>query len=195
LLSLDPRDGTGLWDAVVLAAGQLRAHGLPGRAIILVSDGQETTSKATLAQAIAAVRAARASVYAVGIPDRTFTPAPMRRLAQATGGRYYRAPSSSVLDSIYRTIAAELARTWQLQFLTAARPGDTLKLTVNAGGTRVTARKVLPIGLGVATNPSSPLPLLLICLLVVAALAAVTFLPVMRSWIRFGRWFHRSPDF
>jgi VWA domain-containing protein len=49
-ISTDPAYGTALYDAVVLASRELRAHGLPGRVMILVTDGQETTSKATLAQ-------------------------------------------------------------------------------------------------------------------------------------------------
>jgi VWFA-related protein len=192
-LSVDRRYGTTLWDALVLAANQLRKHGLPGRTIILVTDGQQTTSKATLRQAIRAAQSARARIYTVGIPDRSFTPTPLIELARATGGRYYRAPSAPALVGIYRSIAAELDRTWQLQFLTATRPGDTLKLTVRGGGAFAHASKALPSDLGSATSTGSPFLVLTVALIaVIGGLAAILLTPIVRR-MRPARWRRRSP--
>jgi Mg-chelatase subunit ChlD len=193
-LSVDRHYGTVLWDSLVLTANQLRVHGLPGRAIILVTDGQETTSKATLTEAIAAVRLAHASVYTVGIPDRSFTPAPLRKLARATGGRYYRAPSPAALANIYRAIAAELDRTWQLQFLTAARPGETLRLTAKAEGELARADTVLPRRFGIAATDGSTRLLLILLLIVVSALAIIV-LPLARPLMHPSRWRRRSASF
>jgi len=166
----------------VLAAGQLRKHGHRGRAIILVTDGQETTSKATLARAVHAARTARASVYAIGIADRTFNPRPLLRLTSSTGGKYYRAPSPAALTAIYRRIAAELARTWQLRFVTAARPGDALKLTVTVGGSRGTARTAVPSRLEAGGGGGSS-RLLVVCLIVVVAtLVGLVLFPAARSF-------------
>ena len=55
-VAIDPRIGTTLYDSVVIAAHDLQSQGSAGRVIILITDGQETTSRATLDQAIAAAR-------------------------------------------------------------------------------------------------------------------------------------------
>jgi hypothetical protein len=191
-LSVDPRYGTALWDSVVLAANRLRTHGLSGRAIILVTDGQETTSDATLVQAIHAALSARARIYAIGIPDTSFAPAPLVELARATGGRSYRAPSTAALVRIYRLIAADLDRTWQLQFLTADRPGDTLRLAVKAAGASATGSMSLPSSLGNATGTTSSLSRLIVALLaIVGALAIILLASVIRS-MRPIRWLRRA---
>ena len=77
----------------------------------------KTTSKATLAQAIHAARAARASVYPVAIESGDFSPAPLRQLARRTGGSFYAARSSKALKSIYARISQELRRTWRVEYV------------------------------------------------------------------------------
>ena len=102
--------------------------------LVLVTDGQETTSHATLKSAIQAARKAHVAVYPVGIESISFSPAPLERLASSTGGTYHGARSSAALTSIYATISNELRRTWQIQYVTAARPGDRINVKVTAPG-------------------------------------------------------------
>lgn len=130
-VSDDPRYGTTLYDAVVRSAKALARAGLPGRVLVLVTDGQETTSKATLAQAIRAARTAHALVYPIAIESAAFAPGPLRRLARQTGGTYYGVSSTSALARIYVSIARDLRRTWRLEYVTAAAPGDHLRLRVS----------------------------------------------------------------
>jgi len=133
-LTTDSRVGTALWDTVVFGADALRKDKAPGHVIVLVTDGQELRSTATLDEAIGAAQSARAAVYTVGIDSRDFTPGPLRKLASATGGRFVEATSTTQLTAIYQSIARALARTWQLRYLTSARPGDHLRLTVIVPG-------------------------------------------------------------
>lgn len=134
-LEIDKRQGTALYDAVTMAAGMLAREPTTGRVILLVTDGTDVSSRATLERAAEAARAARATVYAVAIEGPQFAPDALRRLASATGGVERGASSSAALRSIYASIGRELRRTWQLDYLTAGRPGDRLELTV--GGTKV----------------------------------------------------------
>jgi len=191
-LGVDPVRGTVLWDAVVLAAKSLRALGLPGRTVIMVTDGQETTSRATLDDAIAAAKAAGAAVYTVGIPDVTFDPGPLRRLAAETGGRFYRASSSAALPGIYSAIGAELRRTWRLEFDTAARPGDMLNLDVRDGGERAASSVRIP-GSGSRSGGGSSFVLLSVASLL-ALVAVVGVMLVVRSSTLLHGWSRRSPD-
>ena len=105
-----------------------------GRVILLVTDGRDVSSHATLERAEAAARAARATVYAVGIKGQQFSAKALTAIAARTGGVYRAAASSRALATIYGAIARELRRTWQLDYLTAGRPGDRLQLVVGGDG-------------------------------------------------------------
>ncbi len=130
----DGRTGTALWDAVVLAANRLAAEDQQGHVIIVLTDGNDVSSSATLAKAIKAAHRAHASVYAIGIAGRYFTPKPLRALAAKTGGTYLHAASTAQLDALYAQLGSVLSRTWELRYSTAARPGDALRLTAVVPG-------------------------------------------------------------
>jgi hypothetical protein len=147
--------------------------------VILVTDGQETTSKSTLVQAIEAARAARAAVYTVAIRSASFRQRPLRRLAHGTGGRYIEASSSRALKRIYKTIAAELGHTWRLQYLTAARPGDRIRLEVSAGRHRAAVGELVPGRRVTATGGGIGITLVL-ALIVVCSLLVFSVFPALR---------------
>jgi tight adherence protein B len=133
-LKPDPERGTALYDAIISAAHQLNSNPLPGRVIIVLTDGADNASKGTIEQAIAAARDANASVYAIGIEGTGFTSDPLVQIATSTGGQYYGAASTSKLASVYGTIGETLKRTWRIQYVTAARPGDRIHITASVVG-------------------------------------------------------------
>src|SRR5918994_7919193 len=136
--------GTALYDGILVATQALAADVNPTRVLILLTDGQEVSSDASLEQAIASAREAHVTVYPIGIESPSFRPAPLQRLAEKTGGRYAGASGTKDLRAIYAALASELRRTWQVSYVTAARPGE--RLEVEAAG--ATAESVVP---GVAT--------------------------------------------
>jgi hypothetical protein len=133
-IAIDPHAGTTMYDAIVLAAHTLQAESYAGRVIVLITDGQETTSKATLAQAADAARRAHAIIYPIAIKDGTYTPGPLRALAADTGGSITVAAPGKSLAGAYALIAAQLRRTWELDYYTAARPGAALDLAAQVPG-------------------------------------------------------------
>jgi tight adherence protein B len=133
-IAVDKTPGTALYDAVGLASQSLAAEDNPGRVVILLTDGRDVSSRDSLKEAVKNARAAGVAVYPIGIVGKGFDPTPLRQLAHATGGSYYAAASTSVLRSIYSSIAAELSRTWRLSYETAARPGDHVRLRVTIRG-------------------------------------------------------------
>ncbi len=154
-LVVDSELGTTLYDALVLASGSLSAEPLPARAIIIVTDGNETRSEASLDDAIAAAQDAGVTVYVVAIESDRFTPAPLRQLAAETGGSYYGAASTEALAGVYESIAAELKRTWQVRYFTASRPGEELSLDASVGSDSATSTLTLP-GTAAAASVSKP---------------------------------------
>ena len=127
-LKLDKKQGTALYDAVVGAAAALDRQGLQGRVIVLLTDGADTSSTAHLDDAVQAARRAGAAVFPLAIEGPQFKPGPLKRLATETGGTYHGTKSSAQLKRVYAQIAADLHRTWRLEYLTSARVGDHLKL-------------------------------------------------------------------
>jgi tight adherence protein B len=160
-IHVDPVQGTTLYDGIVAAASQLDEEPLPGRVIIVVTDGNETRSDASLNHAIAAVRGVGASVYVVAIESPKFNPDPLRQLAAQTGGAYRGTASSATLSHQYAAIAAELRRTWWLTYATTARPGDHATLRAYANGSASQASRFeLSRNLGSTSGDPKPSRLL-----------------------------------
>ncbi|MEK6275727.1 MAG: type II secretion system F family protein [Actinomycetota bacterium] len=160
-IHVDPVQGTTLYDGIVAAASQLDEEPLPARVIIVVTDGNETRSDASLNQAIAAARGVGASVYVVAIESPKFNPDPLKQLAAQTGGAYRGTSSSATLSQQYAAIAAELRRTWWLTYATSARPGDsaTLRAYANGSGSHPSVLE-LPGNLGSTSGEANPSRLL-----------------------------------
>ena len=144
-IKVDPVKGTALYDDVRLASQTLAEEEGRARIIILVTDGNETLSSATLADAIKAAQEAETTVYVVAIESKAFTPGPLKYLAKRTGGRYYGTPTPAALQGIYAELAAELKRTWRLDYVTSGRPGESPLLVAHVPGLgRDSARSPIP---------------------------------------------------
>jgi tight adherence protein B len=159
-LAPDPRSGTALWDAVTLASRRLAKEAQPGHVIIVVTDGQDVSSVATLERAVAAAHRSHASVYTIGIAGRDFTPTPLRDLAARTGGTYHEASSSSQLAGVYSAIGSTLSHTWELSYPTAGRPGEKLTLTASVprAGRAVSSVQLAGVAGTAVAAPSGVLP-------------------------------------
>ena len=198
-LSVDAKQGTSLYDGVMLATQQLADENLAARVLVLLTDGHDSGSNATLDKAIAAARKANVSVYAIGIEGDGFTPTALQRLARETNGQYYTATSASALTAVYASIASTLKHTWRLEYLTSARPGDRLRLdaSVVGAGTSSTAYTLPMEGLnfGRPSEPSKLIPknaygpggplAIGVAVAMLFLLATLLFLAAYRgSWVR-----------
>jgi tight adherence protein B len=156
-LHVDRRQGTALYDAVTSAARSLEDSTEAGRVIILVTDGRDVSSHATIARAVSVARAANAAIYPIGIESRDFDPTPLKQLASETGGTYHGAGSSAALQQVYTSIASELERTWRIAYDTTARPGDNIALHVTVPGAGSTDTALVAPGHSTSTS-AGPLP-------------------------------------
>jgi tight adherence protein B len=160
-IGVDRKAGTALWEAVVLGSRALAAQTSGGRVLVLLTDGTNSSKTTTLNRAIVAARNAGVAVYPIGIESAQFSPAPLRRLASETGGSYYAAKSTAVLQSVYSSLARELERTWRMSYPTTARPGDSRSLdatVVGLGGGRATLSVAPTLGTAAEPAPSSLVP-------------------------------------
>jgi tight adherence protein B len=157
-IGVDAHAGTRMYDDLVLAAQSLATQSTPGRVIIVVTDGNETSSHAGLQDVIAAANRAHVSIYVVAIESRAFTPAPLQELAARTGGKYYAAASAGFLGKIYAGIADELSRTWQIEYLTASQPGQKLEVRASLPGQGSASASVQLAGKATAGGSKTSLP-------------------------------------
>jgi tight adherence protein B len=196
-MTTDHVKGTALYDAIIAASNQLKQNPLPGRVIIVLSDGADNASNGSLTTAIRSARDANASIYAIGIEGAGFTSEPLVQLANSTGGQYYGAASTSDLAGVYGSIADALKKTWRIQYVTAARPGDHIRLTASiVGEGSTTELAMIPQGATtMARGPSKLLPknaygaggplALAIAVSVLVLFACLFFLAGIRgSWVR-----------
>ncbi len=118
-----PGWGTRLFDALYSACdGQLsnKSDGrLIHRAIVVLSDGDDTQSFHSLANAIAAAQRSEIQIYALtihpqGMADRGDRV--LQRLTDATGGRLYVAPSSHDLGAAFAQIEQDLRTQYYVSF-------------------------------------------------------------------------------
>ena len=172
-LEVDKVRGTALYDSVILSSELLSADVHQARVLVLLTDGQEVSSKASLEDAIAAANDAHVTVYPIGIESASFKPGPLKRLAAETGGRYSGATGTASLHAIYAALAQELRRTWQLTYFTTARPGDSFELAVGKSHVKAVAPGTATES---ATESSVPQPVFAVGAMLVATLVGLCIL-------------------
>jgi len=130
LLKVDTANGTALYDALQLSASSLRSQVGRARVVVLLTDGKDFGSQTSLQTALTTAHDTGTLVYPIAVGGDSATVAPLRQMARETGGSFKSAASSSSLHAVYSSIASELKRTWRVEYVTAARPGDKLHLRV-----------------------------------------------------------------
>lgn len=151
-LSTDNVTGTSLYDAVELSVARLQLMSNRARVLVLLTDGRDRGSRSTLARATASAQRANVIVYAIAAGAGADS-APLAELASATGGKVFNASDVTSLGETYATLSSELDRTWQLSYVSRARPGDTVRLTLAGFDSAHTVR--IPGQGGHALIPSS----------------------------------------
>ena len=130
-MAVDSTPGTALYDALGLSAQMLGHEEGRSRVVVLLTDGQDVSSESSLPDAIRTAAKVGALVYPIGVGAAATTAAPLKEMADQTGGAYHRAATTSALDSVYSSIGAELHRTWRVEYVTGAAPGDKIHLRVS----------------------------------------------------------------
>ncbi|MDQ3906945.1 MAG: VWA domain-containing protein, partial [Acidobacteriota bacterium] len=117
---------TALWDAVWATSHELMSESPPNarRAIILLTDGDDTSSRVSREDAAAEAVKSNTTVYAIGVePDCEIGPCPfrtkaLRQIAEATGGRSFVPEDQTQLSAAF----AEIERELRTQYLVSYTP-------------------------------------------------------------------------
>jgi len=139
---------TSLYNAIYTALANLRpfkrsaGDSIRRLAIVVLSDGEDTTSLLTYEDVLAEARRADVAVYAIGLRSKEdvqgkgFREADfvLRTLAQQTGGREFFVDDARELSGIYQRIADELANQYSIGYMSknSRRDGAYRRILVKA---------------------------------------------------------------
>jgi VWFA-related protein len=140
--------GTSLYDAIHYSLGRIKDQ--PGRkAVIVFSDGADTTSSMEDKEVVDYARAVEATVYSIGFKGSgsMMSSSPrgfLRKIANETGGQYFAPDKVGELIKVFNTISDELKNHYLLAY-TPKRAADgtwrEILLKVNRPNTEVRVRK------------------------------------------------------
>lgn len=125
-----PREGsTAIWDAVALTAGRILAPstGQRRRAIILLTDGQNTSGHLMMSAAIDQAIESETIVYAIGIGDKRYEGVDegvLRTVAERTGGRAFFPKKNVDLTAAFEAIEQELRSQYLLAYTPTNKKRD-----------------------------------------------------------------------
>jgi VWFA-related protein len=145
--------GTRLYDAVVQASEDVLKAQKGRKALIILSDGGENGSEATIDEAIDAAHRADALIYTILYADAgyvSFGPGGrgiMNQLAKETGGGHYEVSKKTPIDQVYSLIEEDLRSQYSLGYVPAVDPSvpqtsgyRRIQLTVKRPGLVVQTR-------------------------------------------------------
>ena len=116
---------TAIWDAIWATSEELMAQSAEHsrRAIILLTDGDDTSSRMKIHDAVERAQKADAFIYAIGIGDRyqfNVNEGDLRKIAERTGGRAYFPKHERDLRDAFTQIQRDLRE----QYLVAYSPSN-----------------------------------------------------------------------
>jgi len=132
---------TALYQAIQTAAQALGTRS--GRkAIVLMTDGEDTAGGATIDQAISAAKTAGAPVFPVGFGSANQTI--LTRIATETGGFYTGSATSTSLQSILQSIGQVLSSQYEISYTSGNTTSDNqVDITVTYNGQTATASRTV----------------------------------------------------
>ncbi len=150
------QSGTELYDAVVAASGLF--HESAQHSVILLTDGKDVGSKATLESATSAAVKAHVTVYSIGLQGQTRNFPALEALSSRTGGAFSSA-STVDLSALYASLAGQLFRQYVLLFRSQSAAGSQVSIAVETPAGSDTSFVLLPKA-GVSGTAGSGKPLL-----------------------------------
>lgn len=122
---------TAVWDAVALSVREVlsKTPETTRRAVILLSDGDDTVSKLRIYQAVEYAVRNNTVVYSIGIRDRGFKYGEMRKdflriISESTGGRAFFPKTTEDIASAFTQIEQELRSQYLLSYTSTNRNRD-----------------------------------------------------------------------
>jgi VWFA-related protein len=145
--AITARGMTAIYDGILAGVERLHHARHTRQVLIVVSDGGDNASTATMEQAVQQVHESDATVYTVAVIDRLVKGGNlglMKRLARATGGDFHEPRDVDDVPEAFEKIARDIRSAYTLAYVptasgvdAAARRRRTVRVYVRAGDGRV----------------------------------------------------------
>jgi tight adherence protein B len=134
-LSGAPRlhEGTRLYDALDKSSQLLEAAGVKTGSVVLLSDGADVGSVASLSQVTQNLQNRGVRVFTVGLASSALNPSALHGIATATHATYVQA-NAAQLRTIYDSLGYELSNQYLVKYRSLAGPGKRIVVSVTAAG-------------------------------------------------------------
>jgi tight adherence protein B len=124
------RYGTHIFDGLNSSLQLLAHEKISAGSVILLSDGADVGSTASLRQVVAAAKAQHIRIFTVGLRSGAFDGATLRSIAAQTGGSYAEAASETQLGAIYASLSSKLASEYLVQYRSSVAPSSTVDVSI-----------------------------------------------------------------
>jgi len=157
---LRPQGRTALYDGTLVGLAREASSGSPARKVLIViSDGGDNASRATLDDVLAAARRQNVTIYTVGlfdVDDRDSDPGVLKKLARETGGERFLPRSPGPLLEAVTHIAREIRAGYTIGYVPPDRDGNyhRVRVTIDAPNARGLQIRTRP-GYFAARNPTN----------------------------------------
>jgi VWFA-related protein len=146
LNSLKAGNSTALYDAVFLAADEKLKGEIGRKVIIVITDGDDTSSKVSQGEAIESAQKSDALIYGIGVRGEITNFGVLKRFADETGGMFF-SPHANFkeIQDAFRKIGEELQGQYSLAYFPGNKKKDGLfraiEVRCKINGVRIRARK------------------------------------------------------
>lgn len=144
--ALEADGETALYDALRVTAEEAVRAGAKRPIAVVLSDGGDTVSTATLDDAMKSLRRARVPVLVVALPSAEADVGVLETIAQQSGGRFVGVAEADALTKVYGDLARGLQITWDVTYV-SRRPStkdiDVL-VTVEDSGRSMSGSAIIP---------------------------------------------------
>jgi Ca-activated chloride channel homolog len=159
MAALRPQGRTALYDAILAGLDHLGEGSRPRKALLVISDGGDNASRATLEAVLARARKSNAAIYTIGIydPDEVDkNRGALKALAHATGGERFEPDSPGELLQICQRIARELRSGYTIGYVPPDRDGlfHRVRVVIDPAAKRLEVR-TRPGYFAAGTTPAS----------------------------------------
>jgi tight adherence protein B len=131
--------GTHIYDSVLTAVRMLDKARVASGTIVLLSDGADTGSSASIDRAVSAAQDAHVRIFTIGLRSGVFDGSSLTGLASQTGGTFAAADSPAALNQVYSVLGERLSGEYLLQYRSLAGPDRPIKVVVAIGGATAAA--------------------------------------------------------
>jgi tight adherence protein B len=127
-------EGTHIYDALVSAAKLAEDAQLDRATVVLLSDGTDVGSDATIGEALHALGDVHIRVFSVGLKSKQYDPVALKGIARGTGGDYAESATPGALTAIFTAISAKLSSEYTISYRSLLPPLRNAVVKVSVAG-------------------------------------------------------------